>query len=84
VIVWFGHSSYLVHAGGKNILVDPVFSGYASPVPGLVKAFPGSNVYGIKDMPHIDWIIIPTTIMTTWINKASHGWDPKPVHFTRR
>jgi L-ascorbate metabolism protein UlaG (beta-lactamase superfamily) len=58
VIVWFGHSSYLVHAGGKNILVDPVFSGYASPVPGLVKAFPGSNVYGTKDMPHIDWIVI--------------------------
>src|SRR5579883_2811610 len=27
VIVWFGHSSYLIHINGKNILVDPVFSG---------------------------------------------------------
>src|SRR6266436_3754037 len=31
VIVWFGHSSYLIKIAGKNILVDPVFSGYASP-----------------------------------------------------
>src|ERR1044071_3483156 len=30
-IVWFGHSSYFIHTKGKNILVDPVFSGYASP-----------------------------------------------------
>src|SRR5688572_33314096 len=30
-ITWFGHSSYHISAGGKNILVDPVFSGHASP-----------------------------------------------------
>src|SRR5262245_15698700 len=24
VIIWFGHSSYLIHTNGKNILVDPV------------------------------------------------------------
>ncbi|MEZ4902888.1 MAG: hypothetical protein R2822_14610 [Spirosomataceae bacterium] len=32
VVVWFGHSSYFLHIEGKNILVDPVFSGHASPV----------------------------------------------------
>src|SRR5438105_13387589 len=31
VIIWFGHSSYLIHIGDKTILVDPVLSGHASP-----------------------------------------------------
>lgn len=31
-IVWFGHSSYLIHINGKRILVDPVFSDRPSPV----------------------------------------------------
>src|SRR5436190_18442667 len=30
VLVWFGHSSYFMQVAGKNILVDPVFSGSAS------------------------------------------------------
>ncbi len=57
-IVWFGHSSYLIHCRGLNLLVDPVFSGHASPIPGLVKAFPGSNVYSAADMPDIDILLI--------------------------
>ena len=36
VVVWFGHSSYLIHCRGINILVDPVFSGFASPIPGMI------------------------------------------------
>ncbi len=31
VLVWFGHSSYFIQVDGKKILVDPVFSGNASP-----------------------------------------------------
>src|SRR6476619_5390620 len=31
VIVWFGHSSYLMKIKGLTILVDPVLSGNASP-----------------------------------------------------
>jgi hypothetical protein len=31
-VIWFGHSSYLVHCDGINILVDPVLSGHASPI----------------------------------------------------
>ncbi|QEH43226.1 MBL fold metallo-hydrolase [Chitinophaga sp. XS-30] len=58
VIVWFGHSSYLIHHNGFNILVDPVFSGYASPFSFLVKAFPGSNIYTVDDLPEIDLLII--------------------------
>jgi L-ascorbate metabolism protein UlaG (beta-lactamase superfamily) len=58
VIVWFGHSSYLLHCKGINILVDPVFNGHASPLPWMVKAFPGANVYSAADMPHIDILLI--------------------------
>jgi L-ascorbate metabolism protein UlaG (beta-lactamase superfamily) len=57
-IVWFGHSSYLIKSKGKNILVDPVFSGHASPFSFSIKAFNGSNVYGVNDMPPIDICII--------------------------
>jgi L-ascorbate metabolism protein UlaG (beta-lactamase superfamily) len=58
VIVWFGHSSYLIHCQGTNILVDPVFSGHASPIRTMVKAYPGSNVYQPEDMPAIDYLIV--------------------------
>ncbi|WP_126246749.1 MBL fold metallo-hydrolase [Chitinophaga rhizosphaerae] len=57
-LTWFGHSSYLVQMNGLNILVDPVFSSHASPVPIFAKAFAGSNVYGPADMPDIDILII--------------------------
>lgn len=50
-LVWFGHSSYLLKIGATHILVDPVFSGHASPVSFFARAFPGSNVYGVNDMP---------------------------------
>ena len=58
VVVWFGHSSYLIHCKGINILVDPVFSGSVSPIPGTMKAFAGADVYKAADMPPIDLLII--------------------------
>lgn len=58
VVVWFGHSSYLIHVKGFNILVDPVFSGNASPVNFFGKAFPGSDTYDAEDLPTIDLLIL--------------------------
>ncbi|XZF14254.1 MBL fold metallo-hydrolase [Chitinophagaceae bacterium MMS25-I14] len=58
VIVWFGHSSYFLRVNGRNILVDPVFSGNASPVPFMVSAFEGSNVYSADDMPELDVLVL--------------------------
>jgi len=58
VIVWFGHSSYFIRINGKNILVDPVFSGSASPFSFMVKAYKGSNEYKPKDFPEIDLLIL--------------------------
>ncbi len=57
-VIWFGHSSYLLLMAGKRILVDPVFSGHASPLPFMVKAFPGANFYQAADMPQIDVLVI--------------------------
>ncbi len=57
-IVWFGHSSYLICSAGFNILVDPVFSGNASPFPLFAKAFKGSNCYGVEDMPDVDLLVL--------------------------
>ncbi|MFA0963666.1 MBL fold metallo-hydrolase [Roseivirga sp. BDSF3-8] len=58
VLVWFGHSSYYMQIDGMRFLVDPVFSGNASPVPGSVKAFEGANTYGVDDLPPIDYLFI--------------------------
>ncbi|AWM12543.1 MBL fold metallo-hydrolase [Flavobacterium sediminis] len=58
VLVWFGHSSYFFQTHGKTFLVDPVFSGNASPIPGSVKAFKGADDYNAEDMPDIDFLLI--------------------------
>lgn len=58
VWVWFGHSSYYLQLDGKRILVDPVFSGYASPFSWMVKAFKGSDRYRPDDFPEIDLLLI--------------------------
>ncbi|WP_338876645.1 MBL fold metallo-hydrolase [Spirosoma sp. SC4-14] len=57
-IVWFGHSSYLIKSNGTTVLVDPVFSGHASPVSFFGKSFAGSDVYSVDDMPNIDLLVI--------------------------
>jgi len=57
-LVWFGHSSYFMAIDGKNILVDPVLSGLASPVPLFAKAFAGSDIYTPADIPEIDYLFI--------------------------
>ncbi|GHA56204.1 L-ascorbate metabolism protein UlaG, beta-lactamase superfamily [Pontibacter akesuensis] len=57
-IYWFGHSSYLIKTKAYNVLVDPVFSGYASPVSFMVKAFEGANTYAASDMPQIDVLVL--------------------------
>jgi hypothetical protein len=58
VITWFGHSSYHISAGGMNILVDPVFSGSASPFSFMVKAFAGSDIYKPEDFSEIDLLLL--------------------------
>lgn len=58
LLVWFGHSSFYLQIDGIKILVDPVFSDYASPLFFINKAFAGTNIYTANDMPDIDILII--------------------------
>ncbi len=57
-LVWFGHSSYFFIFERKRILVDPVFSGFASPFFFAITAFEGSNNYQVSEMPEIDILIL--------------------------
>lgn len=58
VLIWMGHSSYFIQADGKKILVDPVLSGAASPLSFTTKAFPGTDIYTVEDLPDIDYLLI--------------------------
>lgn len=58
ILVWFGHSSYYFQLNGKRFLVDPVFSGNASPIKGSNKSFAGSDIYTPEDFPGIDYLLI--------------------------
>ena len=58
VLVWFGHSSYFMQLDGEKILVDPVLSGAASPVPPTTRAFKGADRYTTDDIPEIDYLFI--------------------------
>ncbi|CAM3970588.1 MBL fold metallo-hydrolase [Rahnella bruchi] len=58
VVVWLGHSSFYIQLAGKRILLDPVFSTNASPLPATNVAFDGSSVYTADDMPPIDVMLI--------------------------
>ncbi len=57
-LIWFGHSSYYLQAPGLKMLVDPVFSGRASPVPGMVKAFEGTDIISAAALPQLDYVLI--------------------------
>lgn len=58
ILVWFGHSSYFIQLNGKRFLIDPVFSGNASPVPNSNTSFLGTDIYSVDDLPEIDYLLI--------------------------
>ena len=58
IIVWFGHSSYFLQIDGKKVLVDPVFSGAASPIKATTRSFKGSDIYSTEDIPEIDYLFL--------------------------
>jgi L-ascorbate metabolism protein UlaG (beta-lactamase superfamily) len=58
ILVWFGHSSYFMQVDGKKVLMDPVLSGAATPMPFGGKSFAGSDIYTTEDFPEIDILFI--------------------------
>jgi L-ascorbate metabolism protein UlaG (beta-lactamase superfamily) len=57
-LVWFGHSSYFLQLEGKTFLIDPVFSGSASPLSFGTRAFPGTDIYTSAELPDIDVLLL--------------------------
>lgn len=55
--IWFGHSTVLLNVGGKVLLIDPIFSGSASPFSFMVKRFQ-PPVLTLSELPPIDFILI--------------------------
>jgi L-ascorbate metabolism protein UlaG (beta-lactamase superfamily) len=58
VLVWFGHSGYFIQLDGKKFVIDPVFSGNASPIPGSNRSFKGTDIYTVDDLPFTDYLFI--------------------------
>lgn len=57
-VTWFGHSTLLLQMHGMNILIDPVFSEYSSPIQfGISKRY-STPPLTAKDLPHIDLVLI--------------------------
>ena len=57
LLVWFGHSSYLLQAERRRVLVDPVFRA-AAPFSFLNRPFKGTDIYRPGDMPDVDLLVI--------------------------
>lgn len=57
-VIWLGHSSFFVQLGGKRLLIDPVLSGSGGPISLSTRAFKGSDVLTLDDIPDIDILLI--------------------------
>jgi N-acyl-phosphatidylethanolamine-hydrolysing phospholipase D len=57
---WIGHVTFLLQAGGLNVLTDPMFSEYASPVQGLGPAryTPVPATCTLAALPPIDLVLL--------------------------
>lgn len=57
--VWFGHSTFFLKMGGKNILLDPMFGEVPAPHPSLGgKRFQKELPINVEQLPEIDFVFI--------------------------
>ena len=57
VVTWIGHTSFLVQSGGKNILLDPVWSDRASPFSFMGPRRQVQPAIDLAELPPIDLVI---------------------------
>ncbi|SDM15905.1 L-ascorbate metabolism protein UlaG, beta-lactamase superfamily [Daejeonella rubra] len=81
LIIWFGHSSYLIRYMGMTILVDPVLSGRVSPVSFFGNSFPGTDIYSPEDFPDIDLMILTHDHYDHLDYKTISAFSAKTRHF---
>ena len=57
LVTWFGHSSVLIQMHGKNILIDPIFDNFSSPVSFIGPKRFSKIPVNIEDLPKIDVVL---------------------------
>ncbi len=57
-ITWFGHSTVIIEIDGKKLMIDPMLGMSPSPVSFFSKRFFDSLPLDIKDIPHLDAVLI--------------------------
>ncbi|MCW1923387.1 MBL fold metallo-hydrolase [Luteolibacter arcticus] len=57
-VTWLGHSSFLLQGGGRNLLIDPVFSEHCAPLPfpSLKRLVP--TPCSLDELPGIDAVLL--------------------------
>jgi L-ascorbate metabolism protein UlaG (beta-lactamase superfamily) len=78
--IWFGHSTILLEMEGKRILFDPIFSKYASPIPGIVKRFQ-APVMQLEEIQDIDVVIISHDHYDHLDHKTINQLMQRDIHF---
>lgn len=56
--IWLGHSSVYLELSGLRLMIDPVFSEYASPFPGIGPRRFHPPPIALGDLPNIDAVVI--------------------------
>ena len=81
-VTWLGHSSILVQMGEKNILIDPVFSKYSSPVGFTgVKRFSEVPIK-TEDFPDIDILLgLEAEYLYTLWEPLLRLLEPYPIEY---
>ena len=59
-LTWFGHSSVMLEIDEKKVLIDPMFTDYASPIKGYVvkKRYQPGTPMDLEDLPNVDLVLI--------------------------
>ncbi len=57
-ITWLGHSTFLIQKDGINLLTDPIFSEYASPIQGMGPKRFTEVAVNLDELPDIDVVVI--------------------------
>lgn len=78
--IWFGHSTLLLNLDQQKILIDPMFSTYASPIIGTFKRFQ-APVLSLDELPLIDVIVISHDHYDHLDKKSIAFFHNKQTHF---
>ncbi|VEJ20962.1 MBL fold metallo-hydrolase [Neisseria animaloris] len=78
--IWFGHSTLMMRLNNQTILIDPVFSDYASPVPAFIKRFQPPPA-GWEELPPIDTVVYSHDHYDHFDKDAVRHFADKPVQF---